>query len=168
MTEIILCIILDTYLAKAPDEIGDPNQEYTNLINELASKWTKKISQETHHMPADETKAWEEKWWARHNVMVSNDDESARIHAQQANQQPSASGMTVHILYKTPVNMADRFRQYAWAYNSFHVRNWRNDGTPVFEFRSGFNLDGDAGDTQFRENSSKRVIEQSLSLTEHA
>ena len=37
MTEV--CKILDAYLVKAPDEIDDPNQECTNLINEMMTKW---------------------------------------------------------------------------------------------------------------------------------
>ena len=106
MTDV--CKILGTYLAKSPEDIADPNQEYTQLINDIHTKWMAQMKQETTSKTGEETKDWEEKWWARH--MISNDDESAQVHAQQAQQQPRTDGMVVHIPYKIPGYMAPTIR----------------------------------------------------------
>ena len=108
MTDV--CKILDVYLTKSPKDIADPNQEYTQLINDIHTKWAAQMKQETHSTTAKETMDWEEKWWARH--MVSNDDESAQVHAHQVQQQPRTDGMTVHVPYKILGYMAPRFRTF--------------------------------------------------------
>ena len=116
MTEV--CKILDTCLAKSPEDIADPNQEYTQLINDIHTRWVSQMQGETYTKSAAETMDWEEKWWAGH--MISNDDESAPVHANQAQQQPRTDGMTVHVPYRIHGYMAPRFRPYGWSNNSYH------------------------------------------------
>ena len=97
--------------------------------------------------------------------MISNDDESAHVNENSAQQQPRADGMTVHVPYRIPGDMADRFRQFSRCNNSYHVRNYRPDGTPVF--RSGFNHERENDDSKFNVGATTRIIEKLLKLKEH-
>ena len=161
MTEV--CKILDKCLARSPEDITDPNQEYTQMINDINTSWASQMHGESYTKTSAETRDWEDKWWARH--IVSNDDESASLHANQASQQARADGITVRVPYRIPGDMANRFRQFSWCNNSYHVRNWRPDGTPVS--RSEFNQERETDDSQFNMGASTRIIEKVLKLKEH-
>ena len=116
-----VCGILDMYLAKSPEDIDDPNQEYIPMINDISTAWASQMSGEAYTKSGDDTRDWVGKWWSQH--MVSNDDESAHVNANSTQHQPTADGMTVHVPYRIPGNMADRFRQFSWCNNAYHVRN---------------------------------------------
>lgn len=158
-----VCGILDKYLAKSPEDIHDPNQKYIQMINDISTAWAEQSTGETYAKSGDDTQLWMLQWWARH--MVSNEDETAHVNTNSTQHQPRDDGMTVHVPYKIPGHMAERFRQYSWCNNSYHVRNYRQDGTPVF--RSGFNHERDIDDGQFNVGASTRVIRKTLNLREH-
>ena len=57
----VVCKILDTCLARSPEDIADPNQEYTQLINDIHTSWASQMHGETFTVTATETRDCEDK-----------------------------------------------------------------------------------------------------------
>ena len=95
-----VCGILDKYLAKSPEDIHDPNQEYIQMINDISTAWAEQATGETYAKGADDTQSWMVQWRGRH--MISNDDETAHVNTNSTQRQPRDDGMAIHVPYKIP------------------------------------------------------------------